>query len=151
MSEDDPEVTEALHRLTRIMNHVLIDEYHASCSRDLLQQNGFFDGWGAGDMAKNALGVDVNADTYTAPDGLPDDKFAMGGVSVGDVKTQIAELISANEREVKTRTDANTTKKNCNAAITANNKKLQEKISWLKQAIEWKKKSDKMTTPETKS
>ena len=136
MSEDDPEVTEALHRLTRIMNHV-----H---EQDLLKQNGLFDGWGAGDMAKNAFGMDVTADKYDFPADIPEDSYTMGGSTVGSVKTEITKLLADNAKEVETRNGANETKKKCNENITANNKKLQEKIAWIKSAIDWKKKSPKV-------
>ena len=136
MSEDDPEVTEALHRLTRIMNHV-----H---EQDLLKENGWFDSLGAGDAAKNLFGVDVTADKYDFPTDTPEDSYTMGGSTVGDVKKEIKSLLDDNAKQVTDRDTANTKKKECNEKITSNNKKLQEKIAWIRSAIEWKKKSPKV-------
>ena len=129
MSDDDPEVLEALHRLTRIMTHVHGNE-------DMLKVGM----WGLGDASKNLFGVDVNPEKYDFPADTPEETYVMGGVNVGSVKAEIAKLISENSTIVEERDKANATKKNCNEKITANNKTLREKINWIKSAIDWKKK-----------
>jgi|GEM_PF-5463508 len=135
MSDDDPEVTEALHRMTRIMNHIHEQD---------LKANGWFDSLGAGDATKNLFGVDVNPDKYDFPADTPEDGYTMGGSNVGAVKAEITKLKEDNAAEVTKRDAANAAKKECNEKITANNKQLQEKIAWIKSAIEWKKKSPKV-------
>jgi len=127
MSEDDPEVTEALHRLTRIMNHV-----H---EQDLLKVG--FMGWG--DATKNLMGSDVNPETYVFPENMPEGSYKMGETTVQSVKDEIDVLLKNNIAEVEKRNIANNTKKECNEKITSNNVALRAKIQWIKSAIDWKK------------